>query len=382
MNSIIEAPRRLEPVRGFFIAHQAPACTISLAMPTADRNWALKTLGLQPEATPTEIDRAYEDLKAVWIPKQTDPSEAVRAKAADELEDLEKAKSILSGSEAPTRASGLNPIALGVLMAAAFVIGFFVMRSLNKSRAPKPVIVQEPSIDRPSKVALNPPDINVTSEPEPTDKEQQQIDEAIKGLAEGLEAVDARDTLISLGQKSIVATTKALSSDNENVRMNAAMVINAIAAGDDDAPNDQQEIERLRPIFKRAGTLKALEKLTSDPNSETRLNVAFAIGNLQDTDGLDSLTSLKNDEDGEVRAGVAYGLGRLGMPEVVPTLIELLNDDELSVRISAVESMRSYDTPEIKSALAERLPKEVDEDIIARIKSVLENQPSPSSNAR
>lgn len=351
-------------------------------MTAGDRTAALEALGLPEEATKEEIEAAYEDLRAVWEPQLQQGNPRIASRAEEELAKIAKARDALLESPTAPSSQGLHPALLGVLMILAFGLGFLAMRAYRKSHAPPAMIVREPSNDGPSsRIRLTPPEVSVTAtNPNAvplTEQERLTIDSSIKDLENGMDAMEARDALIGLNEKAIEPVTRALGSANENVRMNAAMILNSIALGPDDSPNDRKEVARLHPFFDAAHTLEALSKVKTDSNSETRLNVAYALGNLLDPAGYPPLLSMAGDESAEVRAGVAYALGRLDNPEAVPTLIELLNDPEISVRTSAVEALRPFDTPQAKSALTERLPQESDPEIIARIKSVLEGEKTP-----
>lgn len=351
-------------------------------MTAGDKTWAIEALGVSGDATPEEIERSYQDLRAVWEPQLDQGNQRIAARAEEELAKIAKARAELLDNPAEIRASSLHPAILGIGMILAFGLGFMGMRAYRKAHAPPAMIVRAPDgrslTDR---ISLTPPEVTVTSRRPDlvtlSQREKDLINASLKEFDKGMDAVEARDALVSLNEKAIAPVTKALSSDDDSVRMNAAMVLNSIALGPEDAPNDAKEVARLHPYFAAAHAVEALSKLTDDPDSETRLNVAYAFGNMQDPAGYKPLLTMASDESPEVRAGVATALGRLDNPEAVPTLIELLDDSEITVRMSAVDALRPFDTPEAKSALADRLPQESDPEIIARIKSVLEGRKLP-----
>jgi hypothetical protein len=286
---------------------------------------------------------------------------------------------------------GMSPLLLGVLIATAFALGFFGVYAYRSTQRPEPVIVTSTAGQNREQKAQSThfhpekPDVSISTakqgEPEVSDSEQKKIDEAIAEFPRGYDALEARDAVIGLSFKSIPSLTVALNSPDHNVRMNAAMAINQIAAGSDDSPNSEEEIKGLRPYFDRAKTVPELQKLWNDPDQPTRLDACYAMANIGDPSSTSTLIKMANDENVDVRAGVAYGIGKLKALEGIPTLVKLLNDHDLTVRVSAVEGMRPFDTPVVKSALADRLGQETDPDIIDRIKSVLQGEPSPESEA-
>lgn len=357
-------------------------------MEPGGRKWALEVLGVQADASEEQIEQAYLELQAVWEPHKLAGDEWAKARATRELDKIEKARRLL----APDAGDGMenhvsrpiNPVLLAVLVVFAFGAAFFATRAYRLAHQPTPKIVFSNRTTSPPKVELLPPTVDISSkkigEPSLTAAEQDKIQKAIAGLSRGLDALQERDALASMGEKAIPSVTEALASQDPNVRMNAALILNTIAAGPDTAPNSDKDRARLRPFFDHAKTVAALSKLAADPDATTRQNVAYGLGNIGDPAGFDTLTHMVQDSDSDVRAGVAYSLGKLNNVEAVPTLITLLNDPELSVRETAVEALRPYDTPDAKSALSQRLPQETDPQIIEQIKAVLEGRPSPNSD--
>ncbi len=357
-------------------------------MEPGSKKWAFDVLGVPEEASEDQIERAYLELQAVWEPHKLAGDDWAKARATQELDKIEKARRVL----APDAGDGMenaiprpiNPVLLGALVIFAFGAAFLATRAYRLAHQPTPKIVFSTRTTAPPKIEMLPPTVDISSkrigEPFLTAAEQGKVQKAIAGLSSGLDALEERDTLTSMGEKAIPSVTDALSSQDPNVRMNAALVLNAIAAGPDTAPNSDNDKARLKPFFDHAKTVAVLSKLATDPNTTTRQNVAYGLGNIGDPASFAALTHMVQDTDSDVRAGVAYSLGKLNNVEAVPTLIALLNDPELSVRETAVEALRPYDTPDAKSALSQRLTQETDPQIIDQIKAVLEGRPSPNSD--
>jgi hypothetical protein len=350
------------------------------------RQWALEVLGIPTTASQDEIEQAYLELQAVWEPHKLAGDDWQKARATKELEKIEQARRLLAqdaGDEEPATSKPIPTVALACMVLAAFILGYVSVRSYKNSHQSAPKVVFNPQATAAPKVQLHIPSVDISSKKvgEPlSSADQDKVQKAIAGLTSGLDALHERDTLESMGEKAIPAVTDALASPDANTRMNAAMVINTIAAGPDTAPNSDKDKARLRPFFDHSKTVAALSKLAADPNTTTRQNVAYGLGNIGDPAGFEALPPLAQDTDSDVRAGAAYSLGKLNDIDAVPILITLLNDPELSVRETVVEALRPYDTPDAKSALNERLPKETDPQIIEQIKAVLEGRPSPTSD--
>jgi outer membrane protein assembly factor BamE (lipoprotein component of BamABCDE complex) len=62
-----------------------------------NRQWALSVLGLNPEATESDIRIAYRDLVSVWHPDRHQDNERVRRKAEEMLKRINAARDILVG---------------------------------------------------------------------------------------------------------------------------------------------------------------------------------------------------------------------------------------------------------------------------------------------
>jgi hypothetical protein len=362
-------------------------------MQRTDREWALGVLGLTPEATETDIDHAYTEMEKLWTPHASAANPRVKTQGKDEIAKIQRARELLReetevvpDEDGPTP-GGLQPMALGLLLVTAFGLGFIGMFGWRKTHAPTPNLVASNAVlTSHPKVSLFAPDVSVSSQreeqlPPLTEDERQTIQDSIAGLADP-EPVASIDNLESMGERAIPAVTEALRSDDGNTRMNAATVINSLAAGPDDAPNSPEDRARLLPIFKEAGTVPALTRLTKDLLEETRQNVAYALGNIGDPSSFDSLISMANDPAPSVRIGVAASLGKLKNLDAVPTLTALLNDRDLEVRSAAADGLKPFDTPEAKSALSTRLGEEQDPDVIDHIKATLEGRPDDSSDGQ
>ncbi|MDT4966500.1 MAG: hypothetical protein QOJ64_1237 [Acidobacteriota bacterium] len=266
---------------------------------------------------------------------------------------------------------GVHPAIVAVLLVVAFALGFWATSAFKQRRARQPIIVAPRDLKL-SKLA--PPEISVTSMPGEgslTAYEQRTLTIALDELSDG--SSDALNTLEALGMKAVPALTRALASDNSDVRMNAATVLNQIAAGPDTDPNSDEDRERLRPVFQGAGTSAALARLANDPEDQTRQSVAYALGNIGERSAYRTLISMAQDPEPDVRIGVAFALGRLRNPGAVNTLVALLSDDDDSVRASAADALKFFDAPVVKSALSDRLAQESDPDTVERIKAALES---------
>jgi hypothetical protein len=355
-------------------------------MEPTGKQWAREVLGVPASATEDQVEQAFLELQAVWEPHKLAGDDWAKARASQELEKIERARRLLApdaGDGEEEAARPIHPVLVAALVVLAFGSAFYATRAYKLRHQPTPNIVVGTGTTAP-KVQLHQPRVDITAskigEPTLTTKEQDKVQKAISGLASGWDAMADRDTLESMGEKAIPAVTQALASPDDKIRMNAAMVLNTIAAGPDNAPNTDKDKARLRPFFTRAGTVEALARLSRDTNATTRQNVAYGLGNIGDQKGYEALASMAKDTDSDVRAGVAYSLGKLADVQAVPSLVALLNDPELSVRETAVEALRPYDTPDAKSALSQRLPQETDPQIIEQIKAVLEGRPSPNSD--
>jgi len=272
--------------------------------------------------------------------------------------------------------SGLPPVTLGVMLVAAFGLGFLVMFGWQKTHQPKPNVVAGTAMQPGPKVHLDPPDVSVSASavaPPLTDEERETIANAINALSDP-DRADAISDLVSLGEKSIPAATEAMKSENGNVRANASTVINEIAGGTDEEPNTPADVARLRPLFDKAGTVRVLINIAKDPNELVKQNVAYAIGNIGDKAGYDTLVALSSDSAPDVRAGVARSLGKLDNYDGLPTLTTLLADPDPSVRAVAADALGSFDSPVAKSALKDRLEIETDDDVIEHLKAQIEGR--------
>ena len=347
-------------------------------MGAADRQQALQILGLSKGAEPGDVDRAHAELRGVWEPHLETGSEVTRAKAQAELQKLDDAHRALKERETVTgRLSGL---VLGTILLGSFVAGFLGMQAYRRAHS-SPMIVTKPGESRKAPpVNLKAPDVTVSStreEPELSEEDQQAIDQAIQDLQSDSDIDGAREVLQSQGENAIPALSRALSSPYTALRTNAVIILNEIAAGSDDSPNSDEDRAKLRPYFVRANVVNKLALLKKDSNLETRQYVAYTLGNIGDPSGFNTLVSMAGDESPDVRVAVAYGLGVLENAEALPTMETLLNDRDPQVRAAAVEGLRSFDMPpEIGRAamvaLNERLSKETDPEVRARIEDVIE----------
>src|SRR5262245_12829415 len=251
-----------------------------------DRAWALKVLGLEEGFSPADLDKAAGEMEALWAPHIQSSNPDVHKQGQAELAKLEQARQLLTKPPADSMQSRLSPLALATFVVAAFAVGFGGMYAYRLSRKsevnvvmPKGLLASSPNAN------LNPPDIRVSSErltPKPlTPEEKRQVDEIISQLGSD-EPEYAISELESMGERAIPALTTALSSTDDMVRLNASTLLNSIIAGPDDSPNTAEDMYKLRPLFRDAGTVPALKRLSEDPVDGVRENVAYTLGNIGD----------------------------------------------------------------------------------------------------
>lgn len=353
-------------------------------MRQSDKQWALQVLGLGDAYTGDDLDRAYAEAQNLWLPHAGSSNTATQKRGREELEQIERAKAILCHDNGPEQEldpeeerphEGWTNAAVGALVVAAFLISFGAMYLYRRTHQPKVhVMVPQSVMTSNPKAHLNAPDISVSSQRlgfvRLSREDESKIQADLARLGDDDPAFAIND-LESLGEKALPAVTAALGSLDDNTRMNAATIINSIAAGPDDDPSSPQDAAKLRPAFDDAGTVRALERLANDPVDDTRQNVAYALGNIGDQSAFDTLIRMANDSESSVREGVAYSLGKLNNSDGLPTLTALLGDDDSSVRMSAASALGTFHNEEAHSALTDRLKDETDSDVIAAIQTAL-----------
>jgi hypothetical protein len=354
-------------------------------MQKGSMRWALKVMGLDESHTPEQVEDAYTVLENLWRPLAESTNDKAQKQGQEELEKIERARRILNGEEVAVESDGMSRTSLAGLIGAAFVVGFGGMYLYRVSTRRDANVVVPRSLLTAPKVRLDAPDINVSTErltPVPlTDEEQKEIQENVSQLGEN-DPSSAMADLESMGERAIPALTAALSSKDDNVRMNATTLLNSIAAGPDGEPNTAEDMYKLRPIFRNAGTVYALEDLADDEVGVIRENVAYILGNIGDPKAYDTLVRMSTDQEPAVRAGVAFGLGKLNNPSGVTPLTALLEDSEPPVGMAAAAALASYKNVEARTALRDRLTDESDSDVIAIIQEALEEPRSNSGDGQ
>ncbi|MFQ6122573.1 MAG: HEAT repeat domain-containing protein, partial [Dehalococcoidales bacterium] len=85
--------------------------------------------------------------------------------------------------------------------------------------------------------------------------------------------------------------------------------------------------------------LSPLLLLLGDPDKETRISAAKALGQIGDVSAVESLNISLNDESWEVRAQAAKALGALGDKQAVGKLKQALSDENWWVRHNAADAL-------------------------------------------
>ncbi|HOO59025.1 MAG TPA: HEAT repeat domain-containing protein [Candidatus Mcinerneyibacteriales bacterium] len=101
--------------------------------------------------------------------------------------------------------------------------------------------------------------------------------------------------------------------------------------------------------------IKPLSYNLASPEPLKRANAARALGLIGDTLCLNDLKSLVSDQDTRVRVAVAEALGSINLNDAIDILIGLLNDPEAQVSRQAVLSLGKYPDNRIINSLVEGL---------------------------
>jgi len=136
--------------------------------------------------------------------------------------------------------------------------------------------------------------------------------------------------LEQLKDKPVPSLIKALESENENLRANAAYALRCIGTS---FLSDEKTNKKLMEA------VPSLVKMLNDPSEFVRGNAALALGGLKETGIRDKLVALLKDKDPYPRAMASFALGVIGDEGAVDKLIELLNDPSSEVKKSAVVSL-------------------------------------------
>ena len=352
-------------------------------MPRKDREWALNVLGLDDSYTSEDLDRAYSEMRGLWLPHENSSNPAVQSHGRAQLAKIEEAREILltvqspsdeDQEEATASPMPLSPALLFTFIFLAFLIGFGGMFMYRKTH-PKPVSVVVPKtlLTSMPQVHLDAPDVSVSTQPMVTTRSAAQIDDDrvdsdLSKMANG-DSSPAIDDLDSMGARAIPGLTKALSSQEDDKRYNALNVLNALAQQGNDYSEDAAP---LRPSFDAADTVHVVAPLARDGDDDNRATVASLLGYIGDPAGEATLSALATDESPQVRASAAQSLGMIDNATGIPSLIVLSADDDDTVRMNAVQSLATYrDDKRVQDALLDRLGKEQDDDIKAKVKEEL-----------
>jgi hypothetical protein len=356
-------------------------------MQQTDREWAKTVLGLEDPFTSDDLDRVTANLTALWTPHAESTLQKAQAQGKEELDKIERARQILIAPEAekegePTDLNrGLQPAVLGVLISAAFIVGFGGMYLYRATHRPAvSLMIPNTMLASRPKVRLDAPDVSVSSRPlgysstqnqSQADSDEARVNEDLAGLG-GDDPGTPLNDLRTMGARAVPGLTAALSSNDSDTRKTAAATINLMASNAPDSTSQSEDAPNLKQAFSQAKTVDALGRLVDDDDSETRQAVAEALGNIADPSGLDSLVSLSTDSEPDVRSKVADSIAKMGDNDGISTLSALLDDAEASVRISAAQALGHYvDIKEAHSALTDRLAQESDDDVKKSILAAL-----------
>jgi HEAT repeat protein/beta-lactamase regulating signal transducer with metallopeptidase domain len=117
-----------------------------------------------------------------------------------------------------------------------------------------------------------------------------------------------------------------------------------------------------------AALIAGLTRALGDSNTETRLDAATALGEIEDPRAVAALSrALRQDSDAGVRAAAAWALGEIEDPAGVPALAQALREDrDIGVRRMAVWALGEIESSEAVPALAAALR---DDDVEMRRKA-------------
>ena len=194
---------------------------------------------------------------------------------------------------------------------------------------------------------------------------------AIPALIQALGSTHwAAFALTVMGEPAVPALTQALTSEDKNIRINAAValkmmfnwesiedneLINTAVAGLVRALSDENGDVRenaasaltefgginrvLPPAMIEA--VPALINALSDESPEVRSNAASALGDIgaPAKDAVPALIQTLKDEDESTSGRVAIALRDIGAKEAVPALVEVLNDENSTIRDMAANAL-------------------------------------------
>lgn len=143
------------------------------------------------------------------------------------------------------------------------------------------------------------------------------------------------DAVIDCGNGSIDLLLKALKSNDENIRSNAAYALGGIGANRQLLGQTQNVVRQL------------LQVLRQEKSAPVRTNIAFALGNIGNDAEVavsDLIYLLSKDAESTVRAGAAFALGNIKSDRnsTVSALILALNDPDNEVQYRASKSLGNW----------------------------------------
>src|SRR2546430_1047200 len=137
-------------------------------MHQTEKDWARNVLGLGDSFTDENVDRASAELKSLWSQHVESTNPKAQEQGREELDKIERASQILLSprEEEPTAGKELRPVVLGILVAAAFVVGFGGMYLYRITHRPPVSLMIPNTMFAPGPtVRLDAPDVSVSSRP-------------------------------------------------------------------------------------------------------------------------------------------------------------------------------------------------------------------------
>ncbi|OUJ18503.1 HEAT repeats containing protein [Methanonatronarchaeum thermophilum] len=132
---------------------------------------------------------------------------------------------------------------------------------------------------------------------------------------------------------------KSLKSDNNYVRMDAALALGRI--------EDKRAVEPL---------INALK----DPDKDVRKNAAISLGSIGEKEAIKPLSKLLDDKHADVRRETVNSLSLIGGEKTKPLLIKSANDKDEAVREQAILSLSDYLGEKVMEAIVNGLSDKED----------------------
>lgn len=160
---------------------------------------------------------------------------------------------------------------------------------------------------------------------------------------------EAAKALSKIGKPAVEPLIEALKSDDDFVRINAAIALNWIGDPRAVEPLIVALKDKLWRVQWRAaaglGKIKdprSIEPLITalkDENSSVRESAALALGEIRDARAVEPLINALKDEEWRVRSNVVEALGKIKDPRAVEPLIAILKDTSPPVRKALAEAL-------------------------------------------